>query len=135
MARSKTASILRSHFRIPRSICCRYHQRGANQNHLCHQKDVEPVLERDLRHVCFRPSNAWITLTYHCRRATEDSILAIQIFDQKKFKKKDQGFLGVINVRIGDVIDLDVGGRGSATGVGRLFDLSSLNSQKCSPGI
>lgn len=29
-------------------------------------------------------------------------------FDQKKFKKKDQGFLGVINVRIGDVIDLSL---------------------------
>jgi E3 ubiquitin-protein ligase NEDD4 len=36
----------------------------------------------------------------------EDSILAVQVFDQKKFKKKDQGFLGVINVRLGDVIDL-----------------------------
>jgi hypothetical protein len=46
------------------------------------------------------------------RRAAEDSILAIQIFDQKKFKKKDQGFLGVINVRVGDVVDLDVGGDG-----------------------
>jgi hypothetical protein len=55
-----------------------------------------------------------VDLTCH-RKATEDSILAIQIFDQKKFKKKDQGFLGVINVRIGDVIDLDVGGEGSAT--------------------
>ncbi|KIX04511.1 E3 ubiquitin-protein ligase RSP5 [Rhinocladiella mackenziei CBS 650.93] len=43
-------------------------------------------------------------------RVTEDSILAIQIFDQKKFKKKDQGFLGVINIRIGDAIDLDMGG-------------------------
>jgi E3 ubiquitin-protein ligase NEDD4 len=40
-----------------------------------------------------------------CRRASEDSILAVQIFDQKKFKKKDQGFLGVINVRVGDVVD------------------------------
>ncbi|KAH9900231.1 HECT-domain-containing protein [Xylariomycetidae sp. FL2044] len=39
-------------------------------------------------------------------RAHEDSILAVQVFDQKKFKKKDQGFLGVINVRIGDVIEL-----------------------------
>ncbi len=29
----------------------------------------------------------------------------MQVFDQKKFKKKDQGFLGVINVRVGDVID------------------------------
>jgi len=46
------------------------------------------------------------------RRATEDSILAIQIFDQKKFKKKDQGFLGVINVRVGSALDLDVGGDG-----------------------
>ncbi|OJJ49588.1 hypothetical protein ASPZODRAFT_109119 [Penicilliopsis zonata CBS 506.65] len=43
-------------------------------------------------------------------KVNEDSILAIQIFDQKKFKKKDQGFLGVINVRIGDVIDLQIGG-------------------------
>lgn len=42
-------------------------------------------------------------------RATEDSILAVQVFDQKKFKKKDQGFLGVINVRIGDVIDFPTG--------------------------
>ncbi|CAK4033377.1 E3 ubiquitin- ligase hulA [Lecanosticta acicola] len=43
-------------------------------------------------------------------RVTEESILAIQIFDQKKFKKKDQGFLGVVNVRIGSVIDPDAGG-------------------------
>lgn len=39
-------------------------------------------------------------------RVTEDSILAVQVFDQKKFKKKDQGFLGVINIRIGDIIEL-----------------------------
>ncbi|KAF2759773.1 putative E3 ubiquitin-protein ligase hula [Pseudovirgaria hyperparasitica] len=43
-------------------------------------------------------------------KVNEDSVLAVQIFDQKKFKKKDQGFLGVINVRIGSVIDLDAGG-------------------------
>lgn len=49
---------------------------------------------------------------YRDRRVSEDSILAIQIFDQKKFKKKDQGFLGVINVRIGSVIDLQMGGDG-----------------------
>lgn len=50
------------------------------------------------------------------RKVNEDSILAIQIFDQKKFKKKDQGFLGVINVRIGDVIDLQMGGDGTLYG-------------------
>ena len=48
------------------------------------------------------------------RRATDDSVLAIQIFDQKKFKKKDQGFLGVVNVRIGNVLDLDAGGDGAS---------------------
>lgn len=40
--------------------------------------------------------------------ASDDSILIIQVFDQKKFKKKDQGFLGVVNVRVGDVIDLSL---------------------------
>jgi E3 ubiquitin-protein ligase NEDD4 len=45
-------------------------------------------------------------------RANEDGILAVQVFDQKKFKKKDQGFLGVINIRIGDVIELADGADG-----------------------
>ncbi|BFZ57415.1 hypothetical protein PYCC9005_004467 [Savitreella phatthalungensis] len=40
----------------------------------------------------------------------ESSIIAVQIFDQKKFKKKDQGFLGVINLRVGDALDLSLGG-------------------------
>ena len=45
----------------------------------------------------------------------ESSIIAVQIFDQRKFKKKDQGFLGVINCRVGDVLDLQLGGDGTAT--------------------
>ena len=28
----------------------------------------------------------------------ENSVIAVQIFDQRKFKKRDQGFLGVVNV-------------------------------------
>lgn len=54
-------------------------------------------------------------LTYHSfigSRTNEDAILVVQVFDQKKFKKKDQGFLGVINVRIGDVIELADGADG-----------------------
>ena len=49
----------------------------------------------------------------HCSRVTEDSILAIQVFDQRKFKKKDQGFLGVINVRVGDVLELGLDADGT----------------------
>lgn len=58
---------------------------------------------------------AWLVLLLtRIRRASEESILAVQIFDQKKFKKKDQGFLGVINVRVGDVVDLSSGGEGTS---------------------
>lgn len=33
------------------------------------------------------------------------SILAIQIFDERKFKNKDQGFLGIVNMTGGDALD------------------------------
>ena len=42
----------------------------------------------------------------------DSSVIAVQIFDQRKFKKRDQGFLGVVNVRVSDVLDLDMGGHG-----------------------
>ncbi|PBK77941.1 HECT-domain-containing protein [Armillaria solidipes] len=40
----------------------------------------------------------------------DSSVVAVQIFDQRKFKRRDQGFLGVVNVRVSDVLDLDLGG-------------------------
>ncbi|KAI7868442.1 hypothetical protein BDF14DRAFT_1966647 [Spinellus fusiger] len=43
-------------------------------------------------------------------QVNNQSVVAVQVFDQKKFKKKDQGFLGVINVQMGNVFDIDVGG-------------------------
>ncbi|KAG0244214.1 hypothetical protein BGX31_009610 [Mortierella sp. GBA43] len=43
-------------------------------------------------------------------KARNRSIIAVQIFDQKKFKKKDQGFLGTVNIQMGDVFDVNVGG-------------------------
>lgn len=42
----------------------------------------------------------------------DSSVIAVQIFDQRKFKRRDQGFLGVVNVRVSDVLDLDLGGHG-----------------------
>ncbi|ORX35319.1 hypothetical protein BD324DRAFT_632323 [Kockovaella imperatae] len=42
----------------------------------------------------------------------DSSVVAVQIFDQRKFKRKsDQGFLGVINVKVSDVIDMEMGGQ------------------------
>ena len=46
------------------------------------------------------------------RKVTNESVIAVQVFDQKKFKKKDQGFLGVINIQVSKVFDLEVGGDG-----------------------
>jgi E3 ubiquitin-protein ligase NEDD4 len=44
---------------------------------------------------------------------TQSSILAVQIFDQGKVLKKNQGFLGVINFRLGDFPDLPLHGDGN----------------------
>ncbi|CAG8954757.1 hypothetical protein HYFRA_00004682 [Hymenoscyphus fraxineus] len=37
---------------------------------------------------------------------TENSLLIFEVFDQKKSKKKDQGHLGRVDIRVGDVINL-----------------------------
>lgn len=43
----------------------------------------------------------------------DSSVIAVQIFDQRKFKRRDQGFLGVVNIRVSDVLDLEIGGHGA----------------------
>ncbi|KAG1585007.1 hypothetical protein G6F48_007537 [Rhizopus delemar] len=43
-------------------------------------------------------------------RVNSESVIAVQVFDQKKFKRKDQGFLGVIHIQVSSVIDLEAGG-------------------------
>ena len=48
----------------------------------------------------------------------ESSVVAVQIFDQRKFKRRDQGFLGVVNVRVGNVLDLELGGHGKLSFLG-----------------
>ncbi len=44
----------------------------------------------------------------------DSSVIAVQIFDQRKFKRRDQGFLGVVNVKVTDVLDLQLGGHGAS---------------------
>jgi len=48
----------------------------------------------------------------------DSSVVAVQIFDQRKFKRKDQGFLGVVNIKVSDVLDLELGGHGQYPFVG-----------------
>jgi len=60
--------------------------------------------------MCTKPF--FTAITHSISVVKESSIIAVQIFDQRKFKKKDQGFLGVINCRVGDVLDLALGGDG-----------------------
>lgn len=42
------------------------------------------------------------------RDVTNSSVVAVQIFDQKKWKRsKDQGFLGVVNIQVGQLFDVN----------------------------
>jgi serine/threonine protein kinase len=69
-------------------------------------------------------------------RATEDSILCVKIFDSKNFKKKNQGFLGLINVRVGDVLNLEFGGdRRLHPSASHVPDADHATIQKCSREI
>jgi E3 ubiquitin-protein ligase NEDD4 len=40
----------------------------------------------------------------------DSSVVAVQIFDQRKFKRRDQGFLGVVNAQVSTHLDLELGG-------------------------
>lgn len=52
-------------------------------------------------------AQAWVSST-----VKDSSVVAVQVFDQRKFKRKDQGFLGVVNIKVTDVLDLELGGHG-----------------------
>lgn len=52
-------------------------------------------------------------LISHVRSTVKDSsVVAVEIFDQRKIKRRDRAFLGVVNVRVSDVLDFDLGGHG-----------------------
>ena len=40
------------------------------------------------------------------------SVVKVQIFDQRKFKRRDQGLLGFVEIRVTDYLDLELGGHG-----------------------
>lgn len=63
-----------------------------------------------------RPNSPDVYLNPHLHvysMVKESSVVAVQIFDQRKFKRRDQGFLGVVNVKVSDVLDLELGGHGA----------------------
>jgi E3 ubiquitin-protein ligase NEDD4 len=44
------------------------------------------------------------------------SVVTVQIFDQRKFKRRDQGFLGFVEIQVTDYLDLELGGQGMFSG-------------------
>ena len=61
--------------------------------------------------------NPYWNETFKFSDINENSVLTIQVFDQKKFKKKDQGFLGVVNIKIIDILgDLNDSHSGATKG-------------------
>jgi len=57
----------------------------------------------------------------------ESSVVAVQIFDQRKSKRRDRGFLGVVNVKVSDALDLNLGGHGKR--LSHQFPLRSLTDE------
>lgn len=43
------------------------------------------------------------------------SAISIQIFDARKFKTRDQGFLGVVNMKGSDAVDYALGEHGTSS--------------------
>jgi E3 ubiquitin-protein ligase NEDD4 len=48
--------------------------------------------------------------------AKGSSVVKVQIFDQRKFKRRDQGFLGFVEIRVTDYLDLELGDQGMFSG-------------------
>ena len=44
------------------------------------------------------------------------SVITILTFDQRKFERRDQCFLGFVEIRISDYLDLELGGQGMFSG-------------------
>lgn len=52
-------------------------------------------------------------MTGVCRTVKDSSVVAVQVFDQRRrSKRKDQGCLGVVNIKVFDVLDPVLGGVG-----------------------
>ena len=64
-----------------------------------------------------KPSISIVTFFLHTSNVKDSSVIAVQVFDQSKFKKRDQGFLGVVNIRLSDVIDLESDGHSALCGI------------------
>lgn len=53
------------------------------------------------------------------------SVVAVQIFDQRKFKhwQRRQGLLGLVNIHVANYLDLEIGGHGTFSSLGDAFPL------------
>ena len=45
----------------------------------------------------------------------DSSVVAVEIFDQRKFKRRDRGSLGIVNIPVANYLDLVVGGRSTSS--------------------
>jgi hypothetical protein len=56
------------------------------------------------------------------------SVVTVQIFDQRKLKRRHQGRLGVANLQVANYLDLEVGGHGTFSSLGVAFPLPTFHN-------
>ena len=44
------------------------------------------------------------------------SVVKVQTFNQRKLQRRNQGFLGSVEIRVTDYLDLELGGQGTFSG-------------------
>ena len=55
-----------------------------------------------------------IVFPQYLSNVNESTVITVQVLDRRKVEKRDQGFLGVVNFKVADVIDLELGGHGAS---------------------
>ena len=93
---------------------------GTKIRNKCDGEDTRSPLEWAIRCVswfllgCVLGSNfLWPTLSM----VNNSSVITVQIFDKRKFKRRDEGFLGVVNIEMASYLDLELDGPSMFSGL------------------
>ena len=63
----------------------------------------------------------------------DTSVIVIEIFDRHEFDGRDRGIIGIVNVRVGDVLALEFDGQGKPPSVGH-YSLNIIFARKADIG-
>jgi E3 ubiquitin-protein ligase NEDD4 len=86
------------------------------------EKTLDPYWNEDFDvSVIFFLDASLVLIFYVISMVNNSSVITAQIFDQRKFKRRDEGFLGIVNIEIANYLDLEFGGHSMFSSFGIAF--------------